>query len=70
MREPTIKQRRLNLLYDDWYKEVIRRRADGLTLGQIAAEFGVSPTCLANWLREAESGIRRTTASGRRQAQE
>ncbi|BDH56580.1 transposase-like protein IS3/IS911 [Tsukamurella sp. PLM1] len=31
-----------------------RRREDGVTIKQIAADFGVSETCLQNWLRAAD----------------
>ncbi|GAA1071415.1 transposase [Tsukamurella spumae] len=31
-----------------------RRREGGVTIKQIAADFGVSETCLQNWLRAAD----------------
>ena len=39
---------------------VARRRESGVTLKQIAGDFGVSETCLQNWLRQdaVESGDR------------
>ena len=33
---------------------VARRRDDGVTLKQVAADFGISETCLQNWLRQAD----------------
>lgn len=39
---------------------VARRREDGVTIKQIATDFGISETCLQNWLRQAdvETGAR------------
>ena len=39
---------------------VARNRPDGVTLEQIAADFGVHPMTLSNWLRRAdvEEGVR------------
>jgi transposase len=33
---------------------VARRRESGVTLAQIAKDFGISETCLSNWLHAAE----------------
>ena len=33
---------------------VARRREDGVSIKQIAADFGISETCLQNWLRAAD----------------
>ena len=33
---------------------VARRREDGVSIKQIAADFGISETCLQNWLRQAD----------------
>ncbi len=33
---------------------VARSREDGVSIKQIAADFGVSETCLQNWLRAAD----------------
>ncbi|SEI10582.1 Transposase, partial [Leifsonia sp. CL154] len=33
---------------------VARRREDGVTLKQVATDFGISETCLQNWLRQAD----------------
>ena len=33
---------------------VARRRQDGVSIKQIAADFGISETCLQNWLRQAD----------------
>ncbi|MDR7113734.1 transposase-like protein [Microbacterium trichothecenolyticum] len=33
---------------------VARRREDGVTIKQIATDFGISETCLQNWLRQAD----------------
>ncbi len=40
---------------------VARRREAGVTLKQVATDFGISETCLQNWLRQAdvEDGNRR-----------
>ncbi len=39
---------------------VARRREDGVTLKQIAADFGISESCLVNWLQAAdvEAGVK------------
>jgi len=44
---------------------VARRREDGVTLKQIAADFGVSESCLTNWLQSAdvEAGIKPGTTT-------
>lgn len=45
---------------------VARNRAPGQHLKQIAADFGISESCLANWLKQAdvEDGVKPgTTAS-------
>ena len=34
--------------------EVARRRGPGVTLAQVAKDFGVSDATLSNWLRQAE----------------
>jgi transposase-like protein len=34
---------------------VARRREDGMTIKQVATDFGISETCLQNWLRQAMS---------------
>ncbi|WP_341996557.1 transposase [Microbacterium sp. LWH7-1.2] len=33
---------------------VARRREDGMTIKQVATDFGISETCLQNWLRQAD----------------
>lgn len=33
---------------------VARRREDGVSIKQIATDFGISETCLQNWLRAAD----------------
>ena len=33
---------------------VARRRENGLTLAQIAKDFGISESCLVNWLKAAD----------------
>ena len=33
---------------------VARRQEDGVTIKQIATDFGISETCLQNWLRQAD----------------
>lgn len=33
---------------------VAQRREPGVTIKQIAGNFGISQTCLQNWLRQAE----------------
>lgn len=33
---------------------VARRREAGVTIKQIATDFGISETCLQNWLRQAD----------------
>lgn len=33
---------------------VARRREAGVTLKQVATDFGISETCLQNWLRQAD----------------
>jgi transposase-like protein len=33
---------------------VAQRREDGVTIKQIAEDFGISEACLQNWLRKAE----------------
>lgn len=33
---------------------VARRREDGVTIRQVATDFGISETCLQNWLRQAD----------------
>ena len=33
---------------------VARRREDGVSIKQIATDFGISETCLQNWLRQAD----------------
>jgi len=46
---------------------VARNREPGVTLEQIAADFGVHPITLSKWLRRAdpaEGGARPATASG------
>jgi transposase len=46
---------------------VTRNREPGVTLEQIAADFGVHPITLSKWLRRAdtdEGGAKPTTASG------
>jgi transposase-like protein len=40
--------------FHDDVVNVARRRESGQTLKQIAADFGVSESCLANWLRAAD----------------
>lgn len=37
---------------------VARRREDGVTIRQVASDFGISETCLQNWLRadDVEAG--------------
>ena len=47
---------------------VAQRREPGVTIKQIAEDFGISETCLQNWLRKSEieagdhgRGVRRTT---------
>lgn len=44
---------------------VARRREDGVSIKQIATDFGISETCLQNWLRQAdvEDGNRPGTTS-------
>lgn len=44
---------------------VAQRREDGVTLKQVATAFGISETCLQNWLRQADraSGARAGTGS-------
>jgi transposase-like protein len=46
---------------------VARRREPGVHLKDIAADFGISESCLANWLRRADvedGGVAGTTAAG------
>ena len=45
---------------------VARSREPGQTLKQIAADFGVSETCLSNWLAAADrdDGLRSGPSSG------
>ena len=45
---------------------VARNREPGQTLKQIAADFGVSESCLANWvtIADREDGLRPGPASG------
>lgn len=31
-----------------------RRREDGVSIKQVATDFGISETCLQNWLRQAD----------------
>jgi len=33
---------------------VARQRDDGVTIRQVATDFGISETCLQNWLRQAD----------------
>ena len=33
---------------------VARRRENGVTLAQVAKDFGISESCLINWLRAAD----------------
>ena len=33
---------------------VARSREDGITIAQIAKDFGISFSCLTNWMRQAE----------------
>jgi len=33
---------------------VARRREDGVSIKQVASDFGISETCLQNWLRAAD----------------
>lgn len=33
---------------------VARQREDGVSIKQVAADFGISETCLQNWLRAAD----------------
>ena len=33
---------------------VARQREDGVSIRQIATDFGISETCLQNWLRQAD----------------
>ena len=44
---------------------VAQRREDGVTIKQIAEDFGISEACLQNWLRKAgiESGHRPGTTA-------
>jgi transposase-like protein len=44
---------------------VARRREVGVTLKQIAADFGISESCLANWLKAAdvEDGVKPGTTA-------
>ncbi len=35
--------------------QVARQRDDGVTIRQIATDFGISETCLQNWLKAAET---------------
>ena len=46
--------------------EVARRREPGVTLKQVAADFGVSESCLTNWLAAAdrEDGVKPGPAAG------
>ncbi|EQM74733.1 transposase [Microbacterium maritypicum] len=34
---------------------VARQRESGVTIRQVAADFGISETCLQNWLRQADA---------------
>lgn len=45
---------------------VARNREPGVTIKQVATDFGVSESCLANWLTaaEREDGLRPGAASG------
>jgi transposase-like protein len=45
---------------------VARRREPGVTIKQVAADFGISETCLQNWLRQAAvaAGERSEEAAG------
>lgn len=40
---------------------VARSRDGSMTIKQIAKDFGISETCLNNWMRKAERGERGTT---------
>ena len=42
-----------------------QRREPGVTIKQIAKDFGISETCLRNWLRKAEidAGVRPGTTA-------
>ena len=69
MKLPPIRQRKLNLIYGDWYAEVCRQRMIGKSIQQIAAYFteidGVSvawPT-LAYWIRNHERSKRQEKAT-------
>ena len=67
MRQPTIRQRKLNLLYGNWYEHVCRLRARGLSVNRIAdlisseASISIHQTTLSLWLHEVERGERLTT---------
>lgn len=37
-------------------ERVARSREEGVTLKQVAADFGISETCLTNWLAKADRG--------------
>lgn len=40
--------------FRDDFVAVAQRREDGVTINQIAEDFGTSEACLQNWLRKAE----------------
>ncbi len=60
MPKPYLKEFRDDVL------EVARRREPGVTLKQIAAAFGVSESCLTNWLTAAdrEDGVKPEPTAG------
>jgi hypothetical protein len=64
LRQPTIRQRKLNLFYGSWFEQVQLLRSRGLTLEEIAARFtreteiSVSVATLSGWIREIEHGER------------
>lgn len=35
---------------------VARQREDGVTLKQVAKDFGISESCLTNWMSQADRG--------------
>jgi len=67
MRQPTIRQRRLNMFFGNWYEHTRRLQKCGLSVTQIAqrmsSESGVQvhQTTLSLWLHEVERGERLTT---------
>lgn len=58
MKQPTIKQRRLNLLYGSWLDEARRLSNSGRTYRQIVERFAsdgvpISISTLSVWFRQA-----------------